>query len=225
MADGRRPCLCVFVKAPVPGRVKSRLARELGAGAALEAYRILVERELEAITQVDFPVELWVSGDPENPLVTDWSRRYALPVRRQPPGDLGQKMHAAIAGCCDAGRPGIVIGSDLPAVDADYVNQAASLLAERDLVLGPAEDGGYALIGSKTPLATLFAGIDWGTGRVCRQTREKIDRLGLSSAELPVTWDVDTLADWRRFIRHQLPVPAGDADALAKARPCALRPV
>ena len=201
MADCRPPCLCVFVKAPVPGRVKSRLARELGADAAFEAYRILVERVLDAVSPVEFPVELWVSGDPENPLVHEWSRRHGLAVRRQPPGDLGRKMHGAISSCCEAGRPGIVIGSDLPAVDADYVNRAASLLAERDVVLGPTEDGGYALIGLNTPVAALFAGIDWGTDRVYRQTRDKIDRLGLSAAELPMTWDVDTPADWRRFLR------------------------
>ena len=203
MAEHRLPCLCVFIKAPVRGRVKSRLARELGAGAALEAYRMLVERELKAIAEVEFPVELWVSGDPDNRLVKDWSRRFALAVRRQPPGDLGRKMHGAISSCCDAGRAGIVIGSDLPAVDADYVNLAASLLAERDVVLGPAEDGGYALVGLKTPIAGLFTGIDWGSGGVYAQTREKIGSLGLSVGELPMTWDVDTLTDWQRFLRAE----------------------
>ena len=201
MAERHRPCLCVFVRAPVPGRVKSRLAGELGAGAALEAYRVLVERELDAISVVEFPVELWVEGDPDHPLVNDWSRRYALTVRRQPTGDLGRKMHEAIRSCCNAGRAGMVIGSDLPAVDAAYVERAASLLEERDLVLGPAADGGYALIGLKTPMAALFTGIDWGTGRVYRQTREKADGFGLRVGELPMTWDVDSPADWQRFLR------------------------
>ena len=201
MAERCRPCLCVFVKAPVPGRVKTRLARDIGPGSALEAYRLLVERELDAISQVGIPVELWVNGDLDNPLIKDWSQRHALTLRRQPAGDLGRKMHAAICGCRDAGRAGIVIGSDLPAVDASYIGLAASLLDERDVVLGPAEDGGYALIGMKTPVASLFSGIDWGTDRACRQTREKAERLGLSVGELPVTWDVDTLADWRRFLR------------------------
>ena len=200
MAERRTPCLCVFVKAPVPGRVKTRLARDLGAGQALEAYRVLVERELDAFSQVEFPIELWVSGDPGNAQVRDWSMRYALTVRSQPSGDLGRKMHEAISSCCAAGRAGIVIGSDLPAVDASYVELAASLLQERDLVLGPAEDGGYALIGLNTPVATLFSDIDWGTDRVYRQTRSKAERLGLSVGELPMTWDVDTITDWKRFV-------------------------
>ncbi len=208
------PCLCVFVKAPVAGRVKTRLARDLGAEAALEAYRVLVERQLEAIAPVEFPVELWVQGDPNHPSIREWARRHALPVRRQVSGDLGRNMHDAILSCRDAGRAGIVIGSDLPTVDADYIHQAATLLAARDLVLGPTEDGGYALIGLNAPkvgdgcgLEALFAGIDWGTGRVCRQTRQRASRLGLSVSELPMTWDVDTLADWRRFLRGRLDEP------------------
>ena len=208
MAERCTPCLCVFVKAPVPGRVKTRLARDLGPGAALAAYRLLVERELDAIAQVEFPVELWVNGDSDNDTVKHWSGRYALPVRRQSSGDLGRKMLEAISRCCAAGRAGIVVGSDLPAVDASYVEQAALLLKERDLVLGPAEDGGYALIGMKTPVAALFSGIDWGTDRVYRQTRNKAGRLGLSIGDLPMTWDVDTLADWQRFL-DTLPEESG----------------
>ena len=203
MAERLLARLCIFVKAPVSGSVKSRLAADLGGAEALEAYRTLVERELNALSKAEVPTQLWVNGDPDHPLVKDWARRYALPVRRQPAGDLGRNMHAAISSCCAAGRAGLVIGSDLPAVDAAYVERAALLLRERDLVLGPAEDGGYALIGLKEPRAALFSGIDWGTGRVYRQTREKAARLGLSVGELPMTWDVDTLPDWQRFLRSR----------------------
>ena len=201
MTNSVLPCLCVFVKSPRLGRVKSRLAGQIGARAALEAYTALVERELEALSGIELPVELWVEGERRNRLVQDWSKRYALGVRRQPPGDLGRKMLEAIRSCCDAGRPGMVVGSDLPEVDAAYVTAAASLLASHDAVLGPTEDGGYALIGLHAPLAALFTGIDWGTNRVYAQTRHRIDRLGLSTAELPITWDVDRLADWERFLR------------------------
>lgn len=198
MAD-HRPCLCVFAKVPSLGRVKSRLAAELGAGAALEAYITLVERGLERLSGTELPLELWVDGDPAHHLVQAWARRHALTVRRQPCGDLGRKMHEAIRRCCAGGRPGIVIGSDLPEVDAAYVDRAAALLEAHDVVLGPTEDGGYALVGLKAPLEALFADIPWGTGLVYARTREKSDRLGLSTAAMPETWDVDTLADWQRF--------------------------
>lgn len=201
MADRPTPRLCVFVKAPRLGRVKSRLAEEIGNRAALEAYTTLVERELEALSDIELPVELWVEGAPGNPFVRDWSKHYALRIRQQPPGDLGHKMLAAIKCCCDAGHPGIVIGSDLPEVGSTYVTTAAALLANHDAVLGPTEDGGYALIGLHAPLAPIFTNIDWSTNQVYTQTRHKIDQLGLSAAELPTTWDVDTPADWRRFVR------------------------
>ena len=193
------PRLCVFVKAPNLGRVKTRLAALLGAQGALEAYTRLVECVLEGLADIALPVELWVDGEATHDVVQSWSRRYALPVRQQPGGDLGCKMFGAIKSCCAAGHPGIVIGSDLPEVDAAYVGAAAALLASHDVVLGPTEDGGYALIGANAPVRELFAGIAWGGGQVYAQTREQIDRLGLSLAELPRTWDVDTPDDWRRF--------------------------
>ena len=196
------PRLCVFVKAPGPGRVKTRLAARIGARGALEVYTALVECLLERLGPLELPVELWVDGETDNDLVRDWSRRYALRVREQPRGDLGRKMLGAIRSCCDAGHPGIVIGSDLPEVGAAYVNAAASLLSGHDLVLGPTEDGGYALVGANAPVEELFTGIDWGGSKVYAQTMEKIDRLGLSVAELPETWDVDTLEDWRRLNRE-----------------------
>ncbi len=205
MADHALPCLCVFVKSPRLGGVKSRLAGQIGVRAALEAYITLVERELAALSDIELPVELWVEGSPHSRLVRAWSKRYALCVRQQPPGDLGRKMLEATRSCFDAGRPGMVIGSDLPEVDGAYVAAAASLLASHDVVLGPTEDGGYALIGLHEPFAALFTDIDWGTNRVYAQTRRRIGRLGLSAAELPLTWDVDTFADWQRFLRG----PAG----------------
>ena len=197
----RRPVrLCLFVKAPVAGRVKTRLAAGLGAEQALAAYVTLVERELEALADLDMAIEMWVAGDLHHRQVRSWARRYALRLRRQPAGDLGGRMHAAIRHCSDAGCAGIVIGSDLPEVDAAYVDRAAALLAGHDLVLGPTEDGGYALIGMHSPNATLFADIAWGTGRVHAQTMEQARRLGLTVAQLATTWDVDDLRDWRRFL-------------------------
>ena len=202
MIDRALPCRCVFVKSLSLGRVKTRLAGQIGARAALEAYATLVDRQLEALSDIELPIELWVDGERNNHLVQAWSRRYDLRIRQQPAGDLGRRMHEAIGSCWAAGRPGIVIGSDLPEVDTAYIDTAASLLAGHDAVLGPTEDGGYALIGLRAPLATLFTDIDWGTARVYAQTRRKMDHIGLSVAELPSTWDVDTLADWQRFLRR-----------------------
>ena len=194
------PCLCVFIKAPVLGAVKTRLAEALGAQGALDAYLEMTEHQLEALSGLVLPTQLWVEGDLEHPLVRAWSRRHGLPVRRQPAGDLGGKMHAAMQSCRAAGRPGIIVGSDAPEVDAAYVEDAAARLTGRDGVLGPAEDGGYVLIGLHRPIEALFAGIAWGTDSVLTQTRMRIAALGLNMAELPETWDLDRPQDWRRFL-------------------------
>ena len=196
----RSPRLCVFARAPSLGRVKSRLAQQLGTEAALSAHVALVERALDRLADVTLPMELWVEGDLANRQVRRWAQRHALALKRQPCGDLGHRMLAAIASCCAAGHPAIVVGSDLPELDAAYVEDSAALLASHDVVIGPTEDGGYGLIGMKAPHAALFTGIAWGTEQVYGQTRAKIDRLGLSVAELPTTWDVDTPADWQRFL-------------------------
>ena len=190
----------MFTRAPKPGDVKLRLARQIGTQAAYEAHCALVERVLVAVSDVRLDAELWVAGDTGNPLIRQWAKRHQLVVKPQPPGDLGSKMHAALRHCCANQGAGIVIGSDLPAVDAAYVERAAELLVNRDVVLGPTEDGGYALIGMKRANAAVFADIDWGTDAVYAQTRAKLDGLGLSVGELPTTWDVDTPADWQRFL-------------------------
>lgn len=194
------PCLCIFVKAPVLGAVKTRLAKALGAQGALDAYLQVAEHQLAALAGLSLPAELWVDGDLEHPAIRAWSRRHGLPARRQPPGDLGARMHAAVQSCHAAGRPGIIVGSDAPEVDAAYVAQAAARLRGRDGVLGPAEDGGYVLIGLNRPIEALFAGIAWGTDSVLPQTRARIAELGLNMAELPETWDLDRPEDWRRFL-------------------------
>ncbi len=203
MVDRPPPRLCVFVRAPVPGHVKSRLAGQIGTQAAFEANCILTERILDALADISLCVELWVAGDTDNCLIRQWAGRFNLAVRSQPPGDLGWKMHRALEHCHACGGAGMVIGSDLPAVDAAYIERATALLASHDAVLGPAEDGGYALIGLHRPNAAIFTGIDWSTDAVCTQTRAKLNGLGLSVGELPTTWDVDTLADWRRFLANR----------------------
>lgn len=197
------PRLCVFVKAPEPGRVKTRLARHLGAAAACRAHEALVAHVLSSLAGCALPKELWVAGDADHPQVAVWSERLGAVVRAQPQGDLGVKMHTAVAACCATGQPALIVGSDLPEVDVPYIERAAAALAAQDLVLGPVEDGGYGLVGLKAPAPLLFSGIAWSTPAVLAETRARADQLRLSVAELPTTWDVDGIDDWRRFLAFQ----------------------
>ena len=112
-------------------------------------------------------------------------------------------MAAALEGALTRHRQVVLIGSDCPLMDAAYLEEAFSTLAGgHDMVLGPAEDGGYVLIGTAVPLpGGLFEDIDWGTDRVLAQTRTRIQALGISHRELPVLWDLDRPTDLNRLAR------------------------
>ena len=188
-----------MVKAPVPGQVKARLARTLGADGACAAYEALAEHVLSGLSAACLPKDLWVAGSITHPKIAAWAERYGFGVLAQPEGDLGGRMLAAVDACRRIGQPALVVGSDLPPLDAAYVEQAVAALKRHEVVLGPAEDGGYGLIGLRAPVPELFANIPWGTSRVAADTRTRIARLNLKLAELPPLWDVDDIHGWRRF--------------------------
>ena len=119
-----------------------------------------------------------------------------MTLKRQPAGDLGTRMLAAMAA---SGRPTIVIGTDCPAFTPEHLRAAAHAMRDADVVLIPAEDGGYVLIGARGAHPQLFSGSAWGTPTVLTETRARIAALGLKSIELPALWDIDTEADLARF--------------------------
>ena len=115
---------------------------------------------------------------------------------------MGRKMQHGLASVIDDGASqAILIGSDCPVMNADYIRQASTALQSSDLVLGPAEDGGYVLIGCKQSHSELFANITWGSDTVLTQTLEKAEQLMLRVTLLEMLWDVDRPEDWARFQR------------------------
>ncbi len=194
-SDGSR--VAVFVRAPELGKVKTRLARFLGEEAALRAYVELVEGTLGALEEGAFDCELWFDG-PQNDHLRRWRSDHVLPAFKQPSTDLGGRMLAAVA----AGVK-IVVGSDIPALDAGYVEKALATLARADAVLGPVEDGGYCLIGMNEPHPELFRSIDWSTDTVAEQTLDRAAAADLDIVLLDTLWDVDDHADyvrWRKML-------------------------
>ena len=209
MTRGASCRVVVFARAPVPGRAKTRLIPALGAeGAAALAAR-LTEHSVAAAKGARLgPVELWCAPDASHPFFAECARRYGVALRPQGRGDLGQRMHRALA----ASAPAIVIGSDLPGMTPGYLRAAARALSRADTVIGPAEDGGYVLIGLNDPQPALFRGVDWGRPSVLAQTRSRIRRAGLRARELAPLFDVDRPEDLKRLPRSAIDIglPQGE---------------
>lgn len=187
-----------MAKAPIPGLAKSRLIASIGAHAAAVLQERLTERTAATALAADIgPVTVWCAPDPSHASFHELVTRYKVSLKRQPNGDLGQRMLAAMNG------PTLVIGTDCPAFTAEHLRAAADVLHNgADVVLIPAEDGGYVLIGTRAAQPELFANIAWGIATVLTETRARISALGLASIELPALWDVDTESDLARLERE-----------------------
>lgn len=197
--SSRPDVLGVFVKAPAPGRVKTRLAAEVGVHSATQIYRDLGRRIVSACAGAGHEMVVWFASADARPVVRDWLQGLSVAAyRAQVPGTLGARLSAAFQRHFDDGAHRvIVIGSDCPTVDASVVTQALAALDEDDLVLGPSHDGGYYLIGLRAPAPQLFRGIAWSTEAVLEQTLERARQLALSTVQLPTLRDVDTASDAR----------------------------
>lgn len=195
----------VFAKAPVPGNTKTRLIPVLGAGMATRLYELLLGRTLEtAFNSAVGPLQLWCTPDPEHPVLRDAASRYSAELKIQQGNSLGTRMENAFCECLSAGGRGLLIGCDCPELCVRDLSCCASWLAEGvDAVLGPAEDGGYYLVGLAAEAPGLFADMAWGTPEVLDITRNRLRRMGLRWRELPRRWDVDRPEDLTRL--HGVP--------------------
>lgn len=199
-ADG---CVvAVFAKAPQPGAVKTRLIPRLGAVAATQLHARLVRHTLATARAAQIgPVELWCASDPEHAFFRGLEREFGITRFGQPRGDLGERMTGACGSVLARARSVVLVGTDCPTLAADDLHAAAAALdAGEDVVLGPAEDGGYYLIGMRRNVPQVFERIEWSTERVLGQTRERLAALGLRWSELAQRWDVDRPADYARML-------------------------
>jgi len=194
----------VLARAPLPGRAKTRLMPAVGALGAARVHAQLLVRTVATVSRVaDAPVTLRVAPALGHPLFGQLRRRFGVALRAQCGGDLGRRMHHALAVALRDSDAAVLVGTDCPGLVADDIRTAlAALHAGSDAVLGPALDGGYWLIGLRRPAAGLFQGVDWGSAKVAAQTRRRMRRLGLSCHELSPRADLDHPADlWRSGLR------------------------
>ncbi|MHC4178097.1 MAG: TIGR04283 family arsenosugar biosynthesis glycosyltransferase [Planctomycetota bacterium] len=190
--------LIIFTRYPEPGKTKSRLIPALGPQGAAEVQREMTLHTLcwakELMGRHDVCVEVRFEGGDES-LMRD---RFGgeLPYRPQGDGDLGERMVRAFSDAFRAGAGrAVIVGSDCPDLCAELVRTAFDRLVDHDLVLGPATDGGYYLIGLRGEVPRLFENVPWGAGGVLEQTLQVADRLGLSVAQLQPLADVDRPED------------------------------
>lgn len=187
--------LAVFLKAPRAGSVKTRLAAEIGERQALRLYRVMATRTLAAASETDLEITVWFAPADALAEMRSWlGERWTL--RSQSSGDLGARL-AAAAQAVEPGRGWLAIGADCPGLDAPLLRVAATIVAQGEVALGPTRDGGYYLIGGRTPLPPLFDGIAWSTNRVLADTRARLARAAVPWRELPTLRDVDTAEDAR----------------------------
>ena len=193
--------IAILAKAPVPGLAKTRLIPTIGAHAAAVLQERLTERAVATALAADVgPVTIWCAPDGTHDSFLKLVARSRITLRRQPEGDIGARMLAATA----ASRgPTLVIGTDCPALTEVHLRGAANALRNgTDVILIPAEDGGYVLIGTRSAQPPLFAGIAWGTKTVLAETRARIIEQRLILTEQPPLWDVDTESDLARLERE-----------------------
>ncbi|MFG6157426.1 TIGR04282 family arsenosugar biosynthesis glycosyltransferase [Halomonas sp. 1390] len=192
--------LAILAKAPIPGRAKTRLIPALGAEGASRLHARLLRHALATALAATSPerITLWTALEHAHPLFRELAARHGIALRAQPEGDLGARMHQALA-AMDA--PGLLIGSDCPALTPALLRRCAAALSDADGVFVPVEDGGYALVGVRRAERRLFSGIDWGTERVMAQTRERAEALDWRLACPARLWDVDRPEDLARLAR------------------------
>lgn len=192
--------LHLLARTPEPGRVKTRLIPALGDEGACDLQRLLVERALELPADTFSERFFWLDDGPDDSLV-ELAEAHGWTVMEQPAGDLGERMRR-IAALGLAESDGVVlIGNDCPALDGDYLAAACEALREQEVVLGPAEDGGYVLLGLRRIDPLLFESMPWGSDRILALTCERLQQLGWAYGLLPVLWDVDRPEDLPRLAK------------------------
>lgn len=201
--------LVIFAKAPIPGEVKTRLCPPLTPDEAATLHGSFVldmlERTKLAVTILQLPCHRYLACAPSSELVffKIMEERQGVRLLDQVGEDVGQRMHHTFTDLFAKGyKQVILVGTDVPTLPLSVYQEAFAILGRSDVVLGPALDGGYYLIGLTQPTEQLFTGVPWSTDQVLAVTQQQAETLGLSVG-LTTAWrDVDTIADLRVLTRE-----------------------
>jgi rSAM/selenodomain-associated transferase 1 len=206
-----RETVCILAKAPRPGVVKTRLAPSVGPEGAAALASAFLEDAVALVRGLGWArAVVALDGEP---------RSLAFPsdveVWQQGPGDLGDRMERALLRAFDAGGAPMVIGTDSPGLPRRHLEAARAALRSHDAVVGPADDGGFYLLGLRRPWAGLLAGLPWSRPETLLHTEARLRHGGRSVARLERWFDVDEPADLVRLARL---LASGEIQAPATSR-------
>jgi len=188
--------LIIFVKNPVIGKVKTRLAKSIGQQEAMNVYLRLLDYTRQSVKNVNASIYIYYSDRIETgDLWPTATHNKAL----QSGSDLGERMLNAFEEVLKQHSKAVLIGSDCPEINAEIINAAINSLSTHDCCIGPSHDGGYYLIGMKKAYPPLFRNIEWSQPSVYQYTIRKMASSRLSRHELPILHDLDDQEDLDRF--------------------------
>lgn len=198
--------LLIFARAPRPGQCKTRLGGLLGETGAAEFHAALVQRSVRTFSaQPRCRPELWCAPDTSHALFRQLRQQYAIPLYRQPAGDLGVRMATAARQRLQQYTKVILMGTDCPLLEPHHLGAVLEDLDNGyDASIIPAEDGGYVMLGLRRFDAGLFTAMDWGTDRVMTQTAARLARIGWRWRRHQALWDIDRTEDYVRFTELRL---------------------
>ncbi len=202
MIDNR--CVILFVKLPEPGKVKSRLEQYMDGSMVQRLYECLVLDTIDMLEQVKVPFRICYAPPDAQERVRQWLGQ-AYSYMPQTGNDLGERMEQAFIRVFTEGVDlALLIGSDIPSLTAEIIDDAFRSFSACDAVIGPARDGGYYLIGFKkrTFEPGIFRDMKWSTETVLRETIGKLEKAQLTMHRLPELRDIDTLEDLEAYRSH-----------------------
>ncbi len=190
----------VFAKAPVAGKVNTRLIPDIGVEAATELQAELIHSRLSSLNEESLcHVQLWCAPDAGHAFFQICKNQYDIALLEQRGADLGERMSSAIEQSLEEFKYVVLIGTDAPSLTIDHIEESINQLADNDVVIAPAEDGGYVMIGMSQHSDAVFQSVPWGTDEVLACTRENIADNNLLCGELETCWDIDRVEDYQRY--------------------------
>lgn len=193
----------LYAKAPVEGEVNTRLIADIGVQAATRLQYDLIHDRLSMLAAAALcDVRLMCAPDKQDECFAQCSKQYPVDLFDQSGEDLGARMLNGIRIALQDYKYCIVIGTDAPSLDIEKIREVVEKLhAGTDVVIVPAEDGGYVLVAMQQAFGFLFEDISWGSAEVLQQTRRKLIENNISFEELDACWDIDRLEDYQRYLK------------------------